>query len=224
MEESLNIKEKENQSKNKKGKEKREYKLQEGSIKIILLGEVGVGKTSLINAYLDKNFDPGEISTDVPAIMNSNINSTEYKTFNIVLWDTAGQEKYRSITQSFYHDSQIVILVYSITDKKSFEEIKKYWYQSIAESIGKDAIFGLAANKSDLYDKEEVPKKEGVEYAKEIGATFRETSAKELREDLKKFINELIEQLLQNKNLIQKGEKIILKNPEKNKKKCCFFL
>jgi len=70
MEENLNIKEKENQSKNKKGKEKREYILQEGSIKIILLGEAGVGKTSLINAYLDKDFDPEEISTHVPAIMN----------------------------------------------------------------------------------------------------------------------------------------------------------
>jgi small GTP-binding protein len=208
----------------RKGKEKREYKLQEGSIKIILLGEVGVGKTSLINAYLDKDFDPNEMSTNIPAIINSHINSTEYKTFNIVLWDTAGQEKCRSTTKSFYQDSQIVILVYSITNKKTFEEIKKYWYQSIVDHIGKDAIFGLAANKVDLFEKEEVSKNEGIEYAKEIGATFRETSAKDLRKDLKIFINELIEQLLQNKNLIQREEKIILRNQKKTKKKCCFFL
>ena len=90
--------------------------------------------------------------------------------------------------------------------------------------IGKDVILGLAANKVDLFEKEEVSKNEGIEYAKEIGATFRETSAKNLRKDLKIFINELIEQLLQNKNLIQREEKIILKNQKKTKKKCCFFL
>jgi small GTP-binding protein len=223
MEDNQNKKEKINESKNKEGKEKREYILQEGSIKIIFLGEVGVGKTSLMKAYLDKDFDPSEISTNVPQIVNDNINSTEYKSFNIVFWDTAGQEKYRSITSKFYRDSQIVIFVYSIIEKKTFEEIKKYWYNSIKDYIGKDVILGLAANKVDLFDKEKVSKKEGIEYAEEIGAIFRETSAKNSRKAFKEFINELIEKLLQNKNLNQKEEKIILKKPTKIKKKCCFI-
>ena len=223
MEDNQNKEEKINKSKNKEGKQKREYILQKGSIKIIFLGEVGVGKTSLMKAYLDKEFDPKEISTIVPQIVNDNINSTEYKSFNIDFWDTAGQEKYRSITSNFYHNSQIVIFVYSIIAKNTFEEIKNYWYKSITDIIGKDVIFGLAANKVDLFDKEEVSKKEGIEYAKKIGAIFRETSAKNSRKAFKDFVNELIEKLLHNKNLIQKEEKIILKKPTKSKKKCCFI-
>ena len=211
MKDNKNEKEKVNKSKNSEGEEKREYILQEGSIKIILLGEVGVGKTSLINAYIDKKFDPKELSTHLPLINNNKVNSTEYKSFIIDIWDTAGQEKYRALTANFYKGSQIVIFVYSINEKKTFEEIKKYWYQSIIDKIGKDIIIGLAANKADLFYEEEVTREEGNKYAKEIGAIFRETSAKDSRKEIKVFINELIEQLLQKKNLIKRGEKIILK-------------
>ena len=121
-----------------------------------------------------------------------NIISTKYKNFHIFLWDTAGQERFRSLTSNFYKGSHIVIFVYSIVTKITFEKLKEYWVQSVVDKIGKDVIFGLIANKADLFDNEEVEKEEGVNYAKEIEAEFRYTSAKENRNDLKVFINELI--------------------------------
>ena len=206
--------------------QERETKLKEGCIKIILLGECGVGKTSLIKAYLKQEIDPNENTTQVPVVKDMNIMSTQYKSFNISLWDTAGQEVYRSLTSSFYKGSHIVIFVYSIDNKSSFEKLKEYWVQSVVDKIGKDAIIGLIANKADLYFDEEVEKKEGTKYAKEIGAEYRLTSAKENRNDLILFINELIEKLLRKENLILKDENITLKKEEKDKvkakKKCCF--
>ena len=163
----------------------KEDQLKEGSIKIILLGECGVGKTSLIKAYLNQKFNSNEDTNDaVPVVKNMNIISTKYKSFNIFLWDTAGQERFRSLTSNFYKGSHIVIFVYSIDNKISFEKLKEYWVQSVADKIGKDVIIGLIANKADLFYDEEVSKEEGIKYAKEIEAEFRYTSAKENRNDL----------------------------------------
>ena len=158
----------------------------------------------------------------IPVVKDMNIISTEYKSFKISLWDTAGQEKFRAITSSFYKGSHIVIFVYSIENRQSFEKLKEYWVKSVIDSIGEEVIFGIAANKADLFTKEEVEKKEGIQYSKEIKAEFRQTSAKNNRDDLKIFINELIEKLLQKQNLFQKEEKIVLKKGKKSKKKCCF--
>ena len=151
-----------------------------------------------------------------------NIISTEYKSFKISLWDTAGQEKFRSMTSNFYKGSHIVIFVYSINNKKSFEQIKEYWVKSVVDKIGKEVILGLAANKADLFTEEEVTKEEGEQYAEEIGALFRLTSAKDSRKELILYINELVEKLLQKENIFQNGEKIDLKKKIKTKKKCCF--
>jgi len=152
-----------------------------------------------------------------------NIMSTNYKSFKISLWDTAGQERYRSLTSNFYKGSHIVIFVYSIDQKNSFEKLKEYWVQSVVDKIGKDVIIGLIANKADLYMNEEVTKEEGTAYAKEIEAEYELTSAKESRKELISFINKLIEKLLLKENLIQKEDKITLKEKDKvkAKKKCC---
>ena len=203
----------------------KEDQLKEGSIKIILLGECGVGKTSLIKAYLNQKFNSNEDTNDaVPVVKNMNIISTKYKSFNIFLWDTAGQERFRSLTSNFYKGSHIVIFVYSIVNKISFEKLKEYWVQSVADKIGKDVIIGLIANKADLFYDEEVSKEEGIKYAKEIEAEFRYTSAKENRNDLQLYITELIEKLLHKENYLIKEEKIFLNKEEKGKtqKKCCF--
>ena len=203
----------------------KEDQLKEGSIKIILLGECGVGKTSLIKAYLNQKFNSNEDTNDaVPVVKNMNIISTKYKSFNIFLWDTAGQERFRSLTSNFYKGSHIVIFVYSIDNKISFEKLKEYWVQSVADKIGKDVIIGLIANKADLFYDEEVSKEEGIKYAKEIEAEFRYTSAKENRNDLQLYITELIEKLLHKENYLIKEEKIFLNKEEKGKtqKKCCF--
>lgn len=215
---------KKKETENKKEKEKEKI-LEEGAeIKVILLGESGVGKTSLIKAYLDKDIDKNEITTSVPILTNKKI-SAKYKSFDICLWDTAGQEKFRSVTSTFYKGTHIAIFVYDVTVKESFKQLEKYWVKSLEDIIGKDTIYGLAGNKIDLFDKEEVSENEGREFAEKIGAIFKETSALNCKKDIIQFINELVEKLLKKENLIQYEERITLtKNDiEKPKKKCCFF-
>lgn len=205
----------------KKAHEKeRKDEFKKGIIKIILLGECGVGKTSLIKAYLNKKFDHNEITNSMPVIRDMNIDSSEYKSFTISFWDTAGQERYRSLTSTFYKGSHFVIFVYGIDNKKSFKQLDEYWVKSITDKIGEDVIVGLIANKSDLYINEEVGNEEGIEYAKKIKAQFKLASAKETRNEIVLFINELIEKFLQKENLFQNGEKILLQK-KKKKKRCC---
>lgn len=147
------------------------------SCKVVLIGESGVGKTSIISRFINDTFDPNTI-TSLGASFISKTITIEGKPIKFDIWDTAGQEKYRSLAKIFFKDAQIVIFVYDITNKKSFEEIKAYWYeQTKANSAIPNQIFAIASNKSDLYGNEQVDNKEGREYAAKIKAIFKETSA-----------------------------------------------
>ena len=88
------------------------------------------------------------------------------------IWDTVGQETFRSITQIFYTHAKVAVIVYDVTNKKSFEEAKNYWYKKIQELDDKDIIIAIVANKYDLYEKRQVPNEEGEAYAKSIKAIF----------------------------------------------------
>ena len=129
----------------------------------------------------------------------------EFKDSGIItfdIWDTAGQEKYRSITSVFYKNAKIIILVYDITNKKSFDEIQNYWYEQIKINCD-DAILAVVANKNDLYEEQTVQNKTGEVFAQNIGAIFQPTSALS-----NECINKLFEHL---------GKKII--NPDYDYKK-----
>ena len=94
------------------------------------------------------------------------------------IWDTAGQERYRSLTTMFYKEANGAILVYDITRKESFEQIKEYWSVQLKESAPSDIIVILCANKSDLINQEQVDEGEARNFAQEMGAIFCSTSAK----------------------------------------------
>ena len=166
------------------------------AIKVILLGESGVGKTNLINITNGLNFNNNELvsSTSTYCIKNLYVNGKKY---SIKLWDTVGQEKLRNLTKLFYNDSKIVIFVYDITRKETFEEIKNYWVKDVEEKLGKDIIKGIVANKSDLFMKEEVTEETGEEYARSIDAEFLLTSAKtEGPKKFEAFLTKLYEKYL----------------------------
>ena len=116
--------------------------------------------------------------------------------------------RYKNLT--YYKGSDIVILTYCIDDRNAFKQLKEYWVQSIINEIGNDVIFGLAATKCDLFLHEKVSEKDGLEYANEIGATFKETSAMYNKEGIISFINELIEKLLYKKKKNTKWRKYII--------------
>jgi len=194
-----------------------------GTIKIILLGESGVGKSCLITVYGGKPFP--EVSVcNVQSSFISKVLTINNNNYDIQIWDTAGQERYRSVNKIYIKDSHIVIFVYDVTNRKSFLELK-FWTNYVEELLGKNVIIGIAANKIDLFesDKENVSKKEGQEFAEEKKAIFKQTSAKKDSEGFSNFVNELITKFL-TKNPDFKTDILSLSTENSNKKKkggCC---
>jgi len=168
--------------------------LEEQDIKVILVGESGTGKTSLISIAMGMKFQEGmEISTSAASFVTKIIKIGD-KSYSLNLWDTIGQEKFRSLTKIFIKDSKIVIFVYDITNKKSFEELE-YWYKTIKDVLGESAVLGIAGNKQDLFTQEQVPEDVAEKYAESKGIPLKLTSAKNpltfnlfLEELLKKYI------------------------------------
>ena len=108
--------------------------------KVVLVGESGVGKTCIIARFINNTFEENLISTTGASYAGKTMTFEEYggKSIKFEIWDTAGQEKYRSLTKIFYKDAGAAILVYDITRKESFEEIQKYWINQIKEFAPKN--------------------------------------------------------------------------------------
>ena len=108
--------------------------------KVVLLGESGVGKTCIIARFINNTFEENLISTTGASYAGKTMTFDEYggKSIKFEIWDTAGQEKYRSLTKIFYKDAGAAILVYDITRKESYEEIKKYWINQIKDFAPKN--------------------------------------------------------------------------------------
>ena len=147
--------------------------------KVVLLGDSGVGKTCIISRYISGAFDQNSPSTNGASYASKIINFEQLnKQISLDIWDTAGQEKYKSLTKFFYRDAAVAILVYDVTQKESFENMKGYWFQQLQEFGSKDLILGVAGNKCDMYEKEEVNENDAKQFAESIGAFFQITSAK----------------------------------------------
>ena len=190
-------------------------------IKVILVGEAGTGKTSLINVAIGEKFDPNSqstlLSTFVPKKYERN-----GKNYTLNIWDTAGQEKFRAMTKIFTKNSKIVIFVYSINNRESFEIMKTYWVKSIKESLGDEPIIGIVGNKSDLFLEEKVKEEEGKEFANQLNANFRLVTAKEDPIGFVDFMGELLDEFLEKKGIKVKGNNFNINNkPTAKKKKCC---
>ena len=191
-------------------------------IKVILLGETAVGKTSIIKRYYDDTFDTNEVTTISMSYVDKIIELNKMK-YKLIIWDTIGQEKYRSISKLFLTEAKIVILVYCIDKKDTFENLD-FWYNLYKEELGDEAILGIAGNKADLLMEQVVSYQEGEKFANERGAIFAEISAKENKVTINNFMNDLVKAYIA-KN---KGEKINKNNKVKlgegnNQKKegCC---
>ena len=147
-------------------------------VKFILVGNGKVGKTSLINQYLDKTFT-GEYLMTVGKEKSLKKINIEGKEVSLEICDTAGQEEFKLVNKIFMKNTDIALIVYDITNRKSFEELTNWIYSVNESNNNKNVIFGIAANKSDLYEEKDIDKKEGEEFAKNNNALFFETSAKD---------------------------------------------
>ncbi len=193
------------------------------TIKVILVGDTGAGKTNLITVAAGYQFNSNSLTTTSCSYIQKIVvkNKIEYK---INLWDTIGQEKYRSLTKIFLKDSKIVIFVYDITNKDSFNSLQ-FWKKIIDEVLGPTPVFGVVGNKSDLYLNEKVKEEEGEEYAKKIGAKFSITSAKTNPEGFSIFIENILDDYLEKKKKEIEDNRIesiqIDRQPKKRNDHCC---
>ena len=148
-------------------------------VKVVLIGESGVGKTSIITQFTSGKFDPDCVTSLSAQFISKTVEFNNLqKAIKFDIWDTAGQEKYRALAKIFYKDARVICLCYDITDSKSFEEIKSYWYEMVKSNADPEAMYAVVANKSDLYDYAAIKDEEGEQFAKSIGALFQSTSAK----------------------------------------------
>ena len=163
----------------------------EDGIKIILLGEMAVGKTNLIRVFFGMEFKDAFLSSSSSDCFEGELKYND-KSYKFFLWDTAGQEKYRAINKMFFRDAKIILIVYSIVDKHSFDEVD-FWIKYVKENLKDEKyIIALVANKSDLYEQQIVMDEDGKEAADKYEIDFLTTSAKTDALSFKEFVNKLI--------------------------------
>ncbi|CAL8247253.1 unnamed protein product [Lota lota] len=144
--------------------------------KLLLIGDSGVGKTCLIIRFAEDNFNSTYIST-IGIDFKVKTIEIDGKKVKLQVWDTAGQERFKTITTAYYRGAMGIILVYDITDDKSFENIQN-WMKSIRENASAGVSQMLLGNKCDIEARRKVTKETGEKLAKDHGIRFFETSAK----------------------------------------------
>ena len=144
--------------------------------KITLVGDSGVGKSSIIGRFVTGIFIK-DMSSTAGLNYSQKLYEKDGKKVNLNLWDTAGQEKFRALGRNFYKDSYIIIIVFDITNRMSFINAKEVWYNEIKNYGEKYKFLSLVGNKSDKYEEEEVTDEEAISFAKEIDAKFFLVSA-----------------------------------------------
>ena len=148
------------------------------AIKVVLVGESGVGKTSIISQFTTHKFDPHRETSLSAQFVSKTLDFPEIgKSIKFEIWDTAGQEKYRALAEIFYRDARVIVFVYDITREYSFQELKKYWYEETKSKTSGNPLLAVVGNKVDLYNDLKVNNKEGSSFAEEIGGIFQTTSA-----------------------------------------------
>ena len=125
-------------------------------LKLVILGEGRVGKTSILLQYFKNKFNEGQTSTVNPSFYEKTVNSGGKK-FQLKFWDTAGQEQYNAISALYYQGAVGALILYDVSIFETFNKVKE-WVKTLQEAVGKDIIFVIAGNKFDLSNKEELSK------------------------------------------------------------------
>ena len=199
-------------------------------VKVVLVGDSGVGKTNIMSKYLKNQFREDSKAT-VGVEFGSKQFSVEGHQIKAQIWDTAGQERYKAITSAYYKGAKGAFIVYDITRKNTFETVNK-WVSDITAAADKKITLILIGNKNDLEDQRQVTKEMGEEKAKELGLAFMETSAcsgENLDKAIQMMINEIYKKYQEDvvgetqESTVQQGKDITLDKTKgkQKKKKCC---
>jgi len=144
--------------------------------KYIIIGDTGVGKSCLLLQFTDKRFQPVHDLT-IGVEFGARMITIENKPIKLQIWDTAGQESFRSITRSYYRGAAGALLVYDITRRETFSHLTR-WLEEARQNSHQNMVIMLIGNKSDLEHRRQVSREEGESFAQENGLVFLETSAK----------------------------------------------
>ena len=151
----------------------------EFEIKICLLGDVNVGKTSIASRFCKNSFNENYINTIGGAYQQQNIVLNNGTKMKLHIWDTSGQDRFRSMTNLYYRDAQVAILTYDVTNEQSLESLN-YWLSELSDKVDQEnMLLCLAGNKNDVDSSEKkVSTAKGKQFAEEHNMIFYETSAK----------------------------------------------
>jgi len=144
--------------------------------KYIIIGDTGVGKSCLLLQFTDKRFQPVHDLT-IGVEFGARMVNIDSKQIKLQIWDTAGQESFRSITRSYYRGAAGALLVYDITRRTTFNHLSR-WLEEAKQNSNPNMVIMLIGNKSDLDHRREVSYQEGEQFAAQNGLIFLETSAK----------------------------------------------
>jgi Ras-related protein Rab-8A len=145
-------------------------------IKLLLIGDSGVGKSCLLLRFSDDSFTPSFITT-IGIDFKIRTIELDGKRIKLQIWDTAGQERFRTITTAYYRGAMGILLVYDVTDERSFNNIRN-WFSNIEQHASEGVNKILIGNKCDWVEKKVITKEQGQLLADEFGIKFLETSAK----------------------------------------------
>lgn len=183
-------------------------------LKILLIGDSGVGKSSFLSRYVDGNFSDSYISTigvDFK-IANKNIKNKKIK---MQIWDTAGQERFRSITTAYYRGAQGIFVIYDITNMDTFNNVK-YWLSEIGKNCSENISILLIGNKLDLSHVRKVTYSDAKKIANLYNIEYIETSAKK-DDNIENSFCKIVENILENINInIKKNINNKIITPQKN--------
>ena len=145
-------------------------------LKLIVVGNQGTGKSCILNRFVNETFEENYQATIGLDFQSKNVTIHD-QDVRLILYDTAGQEKFRSLIPMYIREAQIILLIYDITDRESFDSMPK-WIQEVLQVKNSEAVFVLIGNKIDLEDKRQISFEEGKKFAEENNYIFQEVSAK----------------------------------------------
>ncbi len=193
------------------------------SYKIVIVGRSSVGKSCLLVRFTDDRFTEDYLTT-IGVDFKFRSLKLNNESFKLQIWDTAGQEKYQTITKTFYKGAHAIVLVYDLTSKASFEEIKNVWLEEARKYCDIKSVLMIVGNKMDLEDKIEVDYAEAELFAQKEGILCARASAKSGKNVEETFFNltqEIYNKSLKHEEEQDEGHKLTTNIAKEDKKGCC---
>ena len=190
--------------------------------KILVLGDTSVGKSCLLLRFCDNSFQEAHLTTIGLDFRLKTINLSDNRKVKIQIWDTAGEDRFRSITRNYYKGAKGILLIFDVTDKDTFEHVRD-WIERIHEESPEGITICLVGNKIDRNEERVISNEEGKKIAEEFNISYFETSAKSnigVEEVFTHLVKE-VDTLYMNEHKEEVVNKTLTTQKAKKKRKCC---